>query len=221
MKYFEVSFDINCPAYYTGQRVGFQNSKDRESFNNECLELFFSAGWELSEDGRNKSGYCCEVSKGKQSLYIHPQQISGAVLETEIDGIVDLLQRAVSFSFERKNVCDHYDDIPDEQYQKFLESKSEDITKEILSKLKTKRRNLYIAENSLYGICMGIGRTHGIKRISKRECYGNMEAAFVRKIFDQLLKTGEIVSCKIRNGGQGYRTATPKDPRPSVPLIEQ
>jgi len=101
--------------------------------------------------------------------------------------------------------------MTDEEYLCRLEQQREAITKDILERFRTKRRNLYIAG---YNLLDSINAKYRIKRVDKKNQYCDLEAAFVSDIFHELMEKGLIVTAETRNG-TGFRAAKsdeiPKD----------
>ena len=58
---------------------------DRRAFDSEVSEVFTSLGW--NPEGKQFRCSCETWVKGKQHLYLHPQNFSGEVLKNEVKQI--------------------------------------------------------------------------------------------------------------------------------------
>ena len=140
-KYKRTYFRINTPSYYNNKYgVGFGCQQEREDFDNHIVEMFLNDGWELKE--KRSSNSCPEVIKDKQTLYLHPQHFSGAILEENISHIEKLLSSSTLFKFKKTDIYEDVFDLSDDEYIELLKSKQDEIEKDILEAFKTKRRNL-------------------------------------------------------------------------------
>jgi len=201
MLYKNVYFRIDRNGY-EGHR-GWTDDTSSKRFNDEILKLFQSEGWEWVNEKEQKSYGCPEIQKGLQDLYLHPQNVSGIVIAEEIPDIERLLSRANSFRHCHTDIYEDYVVLTDESYMRCLENQREEITKDILERFKTKRRNLYYTGFDLLG---SISKKYRVKRVGMKNQYSDLEAPFISDIFMGLLESGLIVSAKTKHG-DGYRAA--------------
>lgn len=182
---------------------GWINETASDRFRAECRELFQTAGWELHPGYR---GICDTVIKGSQDLYLHPQEFSGVILDSEVQRIKDLPAKAKTFQCYHVDFYEEYLDINDEEYRALLETKREEITAALLKSYKTKRSNLYIVDP----VAPDIAERFSVRRICDKENHHNIAYRFVSDIVDQLLEQGLLVTAKATHG-DGIRATTDKE----------
>lgn len=186
--------------------MSFISEESATLFYNTATILFINDGWELKE--ARSSSSCPTVSKGKQSLYLHPQSFSGIVATDNIETIEQLLSQAETFKHYNTDIYEQIYNLSDEEYQTYFESKAEEIKQDILSALTTKRKNLYVTTD----ICFTLAQKYSLKRTTGENYVfhsGRIELTFVNTLFQQLLVQKKIIAAKTKNG-TGYRTVTPK-----------
>lgn len=205
--YKQVYFRINTPSYYHKGGVGFPTPEDSAKFQRSTLDIFLAAGWQVEgKEVKPGSGRCNEVCKDKQKLYLHPQQISGIVDESQIKDIENILKGSDVFTLAKTDVYEEVFDLSDEEYLGVLESKREEIKKDLLVAFQTKRRNLFITSCG-FAIDKVLAK-HRVKRLDYSGVYtsGDIDYEFVNRLFQGLLESKKIVTATTRNG-LGYRTA--------------
>ncbi len=201
MAYREVYFRIDS-AYHGYD--GWLADEDKKAFVEDTRRLFQGAGWTLHVNERD--GVCDTVTKGLQDLYLHPMNFSGVVSEDEIPAIESLLDKAATFHCRATDRMAIYYEMTDEEYQKHLESKRDEIVKAVLERCKTKRSNLYLVG----GFTMGIADQFSVKRICDRDGHRNKAYKFVSELVDKLIQEGQLITANTKNG-PGVRTATAKE----------
>ncbi len=199
--YQKVCFYIDS-KYHWGR--GYPDRASRIEFQEETRRLFRYAGWTIIPG--NMSGVCDTAVKGKQSLYLHPMDFSGVILAEEVSGIRCFLQSARSFRLRNIGRFDIYQDISDEDYAAYLESRRDEIIADILEHYKTKRRNLYYTGD----MSESIADDYRIKRIGDEANHGDATAQYVLKLIDELIADGRLRTAETKSG-TGIRTAVPAD----------
>ena len=96
MSYRKTYFRINTDGYMPG----WSSEAAGDRFHAECRDLFQTAGWAV-HPGHN--GGSDIALKGNQDLYLHPQNFSGVILDSEVQPIRELLAKAKAFQ------CYHVD----------------------------------------------------------------------------------------------------------------
>ena len=171
--------------------------EDRKVFDSELSEVFTSLGWKCEEKAYN--GSCATWTKGKQHLYLHPQNFSGEVLKNEIKQIAEALEKRNTFYLRWVDLYETVYDITGEEYESALSQKDEEIKKAILENCKTTRTSKY------YYACdviRSFSNKYGIKQIGKEKCSG-IVILHIRKIIETLIAEGYLVSAR---GGELIRT---------------
>lgn len=206
-KFKRVYFRINTPSYYKNKYgVGFENQEAGNLFQKIATELFINDSWEIKKERYSNSGGCTTVIKDKQELYLHPQSFSGVVLEDNIKDIETLLSNNDLFKYERIDIYEDVFDLTDEEYIETLESKQDEIEKDILESFTTKRRNLF--HTSTGSILNRVLDKHRIKRLSHYVgvySSSDIDYKFICDVFKELSESKKMVASETRNG-IGYRT---------------
>jgi len=203
--YKKVYFRIHTPMYYNPKYgLGFSTPEDATLFDKTITELFLNDGWTIKEKKFKDS--CNRVVKDKQELYLHPQSISGVVLEENIPHIEQLLSNSSIFKFEKTDIYEDVFDITDEEYINILKSKQNEIEQNILAVYKTKRKNLYITDT--WTPLIKVLDRYRIKRLSNYSgviSSSNIDVKYITELFENLIKQNKIVTAKTKYG-LGYRT---------------
>lgn len=161
-EYAKVYFRIDAKGYGYPS-FNFEES-ERKAFYVEVKNALQPLGWE-EEDEENEWG-CGYIRKGKQHLYLHPQNFSGEVLKNEIKSIAEALKEHKTFSLRWVNLYDTVYDMTDIAYEEYLNSKDEEIRKELFDNYSTTRINKFY---HTYDICTKLFSTFGLKRIGMND----------------------------------------------------
>ena len=188
-EYVDVHFRIETPSYYTGSGVGFQNNEDRDAFTAEKLKVFLSIGWTCAESEYN--GRCMVVVKGKQHLYLHPQDFSGYVLKNEVKAIAEALEQHETFSIRWVDLYKTVYDISDAAYRRILQDKTEEIRKLVFESCKTNRRNQFKYQ---YEVLEKIGVKVGLPRVDDGSTHHSNQVArdYVLEVVNDLIDEGYL-----------------------------
>ena len=115
--------------------------ENRKAFDSEIAEVFTFLGWKCEKEVY--SGSCSTWYKGKQHLYLHPQDFSGEVLKNEVKQIAEALKKRNTFYLRWVDLYETVYDMTDQEYEEILSQKDEDIKKSLLENSKTTRTNKY------------------------------------------------------------------------------
>lgn len=187
-EYVNVYFRMETKGY--GYPSFSFTEEDRKAFNLELAEVFVSLGWKCEEKAHN--GSCAIWTKGKQHLYLHPQDFSGEVWKNEVKQIAEALERRNTFYLRWVDLYETVYDMTNEEYESALSQKDEEIKKAILKNCKTTRTNKY------YYACdviRGFSDRFGIKQIGK-EKYSGIVILHIRKIIETLIAEGYLVAAR-------------------------
>lgn len=200
--YYEVHFRIDTKGY--DYRNGFVNSVDKEAFYNEVR--FFQNVFGIETN----SGY---DPKGPEYLYYHPQDISGVLHSSKIMAWAYLMEEGFrTFKCRCIDVYEYVWDIPEVLYIAYLNEHRAEITAYILESFKTKRSNLYIASNGVWGNpYRSAEKKFGLNRCAylrhRNVNFDSVFANFYSDLMTELLSVGKIATAETKNG-KGYRTVT-------------
>lgn len=189
-EYVNVYFRMETKGY--GYPSFSFTEEDRKAFDTELLEVFTSLGWKCKE--KAYSGSCSTWIKGKQHLYLHPQDFSGEVLKNEVKKIAEALEKRNTFYLRWVDLYETVYDMTDLEYEEALLLKDEKIKNAILGKCKTTRTNkfYYVAD-----VIRCFSDRFGIKQIGKEKCSG-VVMSHIGKMIETMIKEGYLVS--VRDG---------------------
>ena len=154
---------------------GFPNRTAKIAFHEEAKRIFRCAGWEIIPG--SSSAESDTAVKGKQSLYLHPMEFTGVILAEEITAVRNALRSARNFRLRNIGQFEMYQDMSDKEYAAYLESRREEIIKDILLHYKTKRRDLFYTCD----MSESIGREYRILRVGHDDRYGDQAFQYVKQ----------------------------------------
>lgn len=193
-EYAKVYFRINCPLYMRGKySCSFDCKEDHLIFDRDVEEVFTKLGWKVDKfpDG----GCCMEISKGKQSLYLHPQSFSGCVQKNEVGKIAETLRsQNSSFKLEWVDVYENIYDVTDEEYKAMLLQKKEKAQELILEKAKTTRRSFFVNREDVED---RVSLKIRVNRVREKGApvVDLITPEFVKGLVDGLIAEGLIIPC--------------------------
>ena len=125
-------------------KKGHENTK---KYFTEIVEMLQADGWELLDEEYKKehSGHCPQLKKGIQTLYCHPQSISGDIYAEEVTTLEAAFLTAKTFKHYH---TDNYRNIivctsGEDEQKLYHEKHDEQINDIIKNYTTTKRCNLY------------------------------------------------------------------------------
>lgn len=113
-KHINTHIRINAPGYRHNHQCGWENEEDRRAFAVEVVSILGGLGFTLQNEGSgliSRLGACPTVERDKESLYLHPDDLSGWLADGSLAEIVEALKSAntcqVRFvdEYERKVDC--------------------------------------------------------------------------------------------------------------------
>ena len=179
---------------------GFPNRTANIQFHEEVRRLFRCADWEI-RPGCNSAESDTAV-KGKQSLYLHPMEFSGVILTEEIPSVQNAIRAARSFRLRNIGRFEIYQDMSDEDYMAYLDSRREEMIGDILARYKTGRRNLFYTGD----MSESIGSKYRILRLGHDARYRDRAFQYVADLINELIRDGRLRTGET-NAGLGIRTA--------------
>lgn len=166
--------------------------EDRNAFDTELLEVFTSLGWKCNE--KAYSGSCSAWTKGKQHLYLHPQNFSGEVLKNEVKQIAEVLEKRNTFYLRWVDLYETVYDITDQEYAEILSQKDDDIKKSLLECSKTTRTSKYYYA---FDVARGLANKFRLSRIGDNDGrnYGTGQTInHILGVIQCLINEGYLVS---------------------------
>lgn len=194
-----IYYRIDCPDYEAGH--------DIDAFYSEVVKLLDAEGWHVEGDWQG--AHCPTMRKGAQSLYCHPQSLSGEVSPVECDRIGQVLMTGETFLLRG---IDDYGRIfltaSEEQerdlYRQNYQDGLTDVLREVLT---TKRSNLYRDKGDALGNAYRRTAIENIRtdmedKGSNYYYWRKAVTEFVDSEYDRLLQAGYIKEAT----GQNRRT---------------
>lgn len=172
------------------------------AFRKEIEEIFSTLGFEITNP--TQSYYCQTGTRENESLYFHPQALSGFIKQESIPLIEEALKSAKSFKHYHTDTYEKALNYTREEFRSKLEGCRQDIEMAILTAFQTKRKNLFKHENTINNI------SSGVKCLDDR--IQNSERTFIAEVFEDLLQQGKLEKAQLYKGGTGYRS-TVKPPK--------
>lgn len=166
--------------------------EDRKAFDLEITEVFASLGWKCEES--TYGGSCATWYKGKQHLYLHPQNFSGEVLKNEVKQIAETLEKRNTFYLRWVDLYETVYDMTDQEYEEILSQKDEDIKKTLLENSKTTRTSKYYYA---FDIARSLANKFRLSRIGDNDGrnYGTGQTIkHILKVIQYLIEEGYLVS---------------------------
>jgi len=126
-KYSDTYFRINTKAYCP--QNGWNNNL-KSAYEAEQYAIFKAHGWNIEEPTMSVSSMT--AVKGRNYLYLHPQNYSGVCENDERTRLMEAFSLATTFSCQRVDVYHEIFDMTDEQLDTKLNAEIETITSAIL-----------------------------------------------------------------------------------------
>lgn len=192
-EYVNVYFRIEAKNY---QYPSFSfTEEDNIVFYNEVKSALMPLGWNM-KDGSDR-WYCGDVIKGKQTLYLHPQNFSGEILKNEVKQIAESLEKHNTFSIRWVDLYDTVCDITDDEYKKYLCTKDDEIRRILFQSCSTNRVNQYLYT---FDVCRGIADKVSLRRLGLndgRNSGGGQTLDYIQGVIEKMVDEGFLVAKKI------------------------
>ena len=196
-QYIDVHFRIDCPTFDCHGH--FNNAADREAFQREAKSV-------LDRFGIMEScGYESERAGAIEHLYIHPQDISGAVKMKDVKPIAEALNGCKTFSVRWVDLYEEIHQMTEEEFITRLDAQKQAIEADLMRLYTTKRSNLYIVPGSFSGPEKCLEKQYHIRR---NKCQGYNDGPcyeYMVKVRENLVDRGLLVKADTKHG-TGYRT---------------
>lgn len=187
-EYVNVYFRMETKGY--GYPSFSFTEEDKKAFDSELTEVFTSLGWKCEE--AVYGGSCATWHKGKQHLYLHPQNFSGEVLKNEVKQIAEALEKRNTFYLRWVDLYETVYDMTDEEYESALSQKDGEIRKTVLENCKTTRTSKFYYTSD---VIRSLSNKYGIKQIGK-EKYSGIAVIHITKVVCELITEGYLVSAR-------------------------
>lgn len=195
-EYVNIYFRIEAPGYCYPS-FSF-NEEEEKSFYAEVKKSLQPLGWQSGED--TEDWHCVYIKKGKQHLYLHPQNFSGEVLKNEVKQIAEALQRHNTFYLRWIDLYDTVYDISDSEYEEYLISKEAEIRKTLFDNFTTTRANKFYY---VFDVCRSLADKFRLRRIGLsdgRNSGSGQTIEFIEKVIDKMLQEGLLFGAGNKEG---------------------
>lgn len=183
-EYVNVYFNIDTPSYIN---FNFPTTEDRNKWKEEASKLIASCG--IMED----SGYKVENGKEKCAyLYAHPQQISGVVLKNDVKKIAEAISKMELSSIRWVDLRETVYVISDNEYNKYLDGKKEEIRKELFEKSATTRTTKYYAAFDVAVHIAGKVRLNRLGLNDGKNYSGGQTIDYILNVADEMIEEGYL-----------------------------
>ncbi|WP_303872024.1 hypothetical protein [Acetobacterium wieringae] len=200
-EYVNIYFRIEAPGY---SYPSFSFTEEGEkAFYIETKNALQPLGWESEIDAED--WHCGYIKKGKQHLYLHPQNFSGEILKNEVKQIAEALQKHDTFYLRWVDLYETVYDISDTEYEEYLVNKDEEIRKILFEQCQTKRTNKYFY---VFDVCRNLAEKIRLRRVGLndgRNSGSGQTIEHIKEIIDKMIIEGLLVSVEI-NGNKCVRS---------------
>jgi len=117
-KFSTIHFRIDGNGYDGSGRMEWPKHI-KAAYTNEVRDIFTSQGWAVIVPLRSSAA--ASATKGKSSLYLHPQDFSGVCENEERESLFQLLKAAKTFECRNVDVYHEVHDMSDEQLMALCE----------------------------------------------------------------------------------------------------
>lgn len=186
-EYVKVYFYTDTPTY---SQNGFETAEDKIAWFEEADNLVTSFGIKQScgyeiINSTNKSPYLC----------IHPMEISGVILKKDVKKIAEAICKAKNFSLRWVGLYKTVYLMSDEEYERYLVGRNDEIRKQLFLTCGSVRKNYYYKEQD---ICYHVSKYFKLNRLGIQEDAFHRETGqtflHVKKIAEEMEKEELLVT---------------------------
>lgn len=186
-EYVKVYFYTDTPTY---SQNGFETAEDKIAWFEEADNLVTSSGV--------KRGCSYEVINSTDKspyLYIHPMEISGVILKNDVKKIAEAICKAKNFSLRWVELYETVYLMSDEEYEKYLTGRNDEIRKQLFLTCGSVRKNHYYKEQD---VCYHVSKYFKLNRLGIQEDAFHRETGqtflYVKKIAKEMEKEELLVT---------------------------
>lgn len=183
-EYVNVYFNINTPTYEV-MNGGWSTTGHCEKWNEEASNLIKSFG--IIEG-------CGFEEKECAHLYAHPQQISGTILKNDVKKIAEAISKMKLSSIRWVDIRETVYMISDEEYEKYLDTKKEEIRKYLFEKAATTRVNKYCYAFDVARHIAGIVRLRRLGLNDGRNYGSGQTIDYILRVANEMIEEGYLKS---------------------------
>lgn len=195
--YVLVYFRIEA-GYHGGEGMSREQT---EAFFIECEKILESLGF--SVEPPKFSGDCPTGTRGAESLYCHPQELSGYIIREKVAEIESVLSSAKTFRHYHTDLYGEALNYTENEFRAALAECRPKLERDILAACVTKRKNLF----KVFGFFSMGGLSSGLKFFCHSGLEG-IEQTYILHMLDRLTGEGKLEKGTTKSG-VGYRTIMP------------
>ena len=193
--------------------IGFHSQDDKIAFNDDVRQCLERIGFKPFDPEHTSRGDCHTMVRGRESLYCHPDDLSGYLKEGTAQEILDVLQYATTFKYRSLDEYERKLDITPTGFQTILERNLETIKSTLTEQLKTKSKSLAVREKTV-----GIDESRFINAFMSHDVpserfsvesnaltFAVAKRNVIRKALDELVASGQVQQTE-HNGESLLRT---------------
>ena len=195
--YVLVYFRIEA-GYHGGDGM---SRKQREAFFAKCEKIMKSLGF--SVEPPKFSGECPTGTRGAESLYCHPQELSGYISREKVAEIETTLSSAKTFRHYHTDLYGEALNYTENEFRAALAECRPKLERDILAACVTKRKNLF----KVFGFFSMGGLSSGLKYFRHSGLEG-IEQTYILHMLNRLAGEGRLEKSMTKSGF-GYRTVLP------------
>ena len=200
--YINTHIRINTPAYRHRPADGGQwwiSDAAREAFYADVDALLESIGFHADSTRH---------VRGEESLFCHPDDLSGHIKEGTLDEVLGALRGSEHFAVRWVDLYDHFVAMSPQEYGERLAQHAESIKEELVESLKTSNKNkAYRFSGVMFNTdrlvpAWGVGRWRSLLPATPGGEHANVHARFISSLIDELVASGVVA--RIEHGGDIY-----------------
>lgn len=155
--YISTHIRLHAPGYRRSggayqQMIGWQNAEDSATFTKEVVNILGSMGFAVQGNhpaAISACGACPTVERGKESLYLHPDDLSGWLAEGSLAEIVEALKVAKTCHVRHVDENERKVDYTIDEYKRELSKHEAVIRERWLDRLSTSsKRRAYVRSST-------------------------------------------------------------------------
>lgn len=138
MKYINTHIRVDTPTYRRNGQPGWDEPGERTAFYKELAAIFEGIGFTpQSEKEYLLKVMAVTVERGKESLYLHPDDLSGWLAEGSLEGILDALKQSKTCKVLFVDTYETKVDCTVDEFEAMLTAQASVLRERLIEKLKT------------------------------------------------------------------------------------
>lgn len=185
-EYVNVYFRVKTPGF-DWRNGSFENKESAEIWSTEAEKIISEFGY------INGTEYSTRNTDNKAHLYPHPQSFSGEIPKNDVKRVAERIAKSEFFKIEHVDLYSTIYVISDEEYEKYLDGKAEQIQETIFNLSRTKRTTLFC---NTWDIAYSVAEKFRLRRLGLNDGrnYGSGQTIdYTLKIIDKMIENGLLI----------------------------